>query len=320
MAKANGLRFERAAMALLIWGMAAPLMAQGGGAVTGLAIDQQGKPLAGYTVAIEDLNTHYVYRTKTNGKGAYTLVDLPLHVYKLTLEDQSGKELRSIGGQSLTNGGLTTINFDLKDNPTQAGGGGQVPRLNSVSVEGPVMTSSKDRSSKRYPKKIAGLVDRGQHEASAGQLAQAAADFQQAIQLAPTDANLENELGIVYTGLNNVEGAVQAFQKAADLDPQHAGQFYFNLGGVYWNHGQVDAAAQAFKKCLQADPDNAEAYYWEGQALLAKAQTLPGGKTVAPPGTVEAYETYLKLSPNGPHADMARQILQTIAPGTDGQH
>jgi tetratricopeptide (TPR) repeat protein len=307
-------------MALLIWGMAAPLMAQGGGAATGLAIDQQGKPLAGYTVAIEDLNTHYVYKTKTNGKGAYTLVGLPLHVYKLTLEDQSGKELRSINGQSLTDGGLTTINFNLKDNPTQAGGGGEVPRLNSVSVTGPEMISSKDRPSKRYPKKIAGLVDRAQHEASAGQLAQAEDDFQKAIQLAPPDANLENDLGAVYAKLNNVEGAVQAFQKAADLDPQHAGQFYFNMGAVQVDHNQMDAAAQAFKKCVQADPNFAEAYFWEGQALVARAQTLRGGKIVVLPGTVEAFETYLKLSPNAPDAGVARQILQTIAAGTDGHH
>ncbi len=317
MSKANGLRFERAAMALLIWGMTAPLMAQGNGAVTGLAIGQQGERLAGYTIAIEDLQTHHVYRTKTNEKGAYTLVDLPLHLYKLTLEDQSGKEWQSINGQSLTDGGMTTINFDLKHNP---GGGGEAPRLNSVSVTGPEMISSKDRPSKRYPKKIAGLVDRGQHEASAGQLAQAAADFQQAIQLAPTDANLENELGAVYAKLNNVEGAVQAFQKAADLDPQHAGQFYFNMGAVEVDHNQMDAAAQAFKKCVQADPNFAEAYFWEGQALVARAQTLRGGKVVVLPGTVEAFETYLKLSPNAPDAAVARGILQTIAPGTDGQH
>ena len=81
-------------------------------------------------------------------------------------------------------------------------------------------------------------------------------------QLAPQDANPENELGRVYAGLNNVEGAVQAFKKAADLDPQNAGQFYFNMGAVDWNHSRVDAAAQAFKKCVQAEPDNAEAYFW----------------------------------------------------------
>ena len=61
-------------MALLIWGIAAPLMAQGNGAVTGLAIGQQGERLAGYTIAIEDLETHHVYKTKTNEKGAYVLL------------------------------------------------------------------------------------------------------------------------------------------------------------------------------------------------------------------------------------------------------
>ena len=111
MSKANRFRCERAAMALLIWGIAAPLMAQGNGAVTGLAIGQQGERLAGYTIAIEDLETHHVYKTKTNEKGAYVLLGLPLHVYNLTLEDASGKEWQSINGQSLADGGMTTINL-----------------------------------------------------------------------------------------------------------------------------------------------------------------------------------------------------------------
>lgn len=317
MSKANRFRYERLVIALLVWGMAAPLMAQGTGAVTGLAIGPQGERLAGYTVAVEDLKTHYVYKTKTNGKGAYILLGLPLHVYNLTLEDPSGKEWQSINGQSLANGDTTTINFDLQHNP---GGGGEAPRLNSVSVAGPELLPSKDRPSKRFPKKIAGLVEQAQHEASAGQLVQAEDDFQKAIQLAPPDANLENDLGAVYAKLNNLEGAVQAFQKAADLDPRHAGQFYFNMGAVQVNHNQMDAAAQAFKKCVQADPNFAEGYFWEGQALVARAQTLRGGKVAVLPGTVEAFETYLKLAPNAPDAGVARQILQTIAPGAAGQH
>jgi len=182
------------------------------------------------------------------------------------------------------------------------------------------MTSSKGRPSKRYPKNAASLVDRAQHEASAGQLAQAGEDFQKAIQLAPPDANLENDLGVVYAKLNNFDGAVQAFQKAADLDPRNAGQYYFNMGAVQVDHNQMDAAAQAFKKCVQADPNFAEGYFWLGQALVARAQTLRGGKVGVLPGTVEAFETYLKLSPNAPDAGVARQILQTITQGADGRH
>ena len=315
MPKANRFRYERPAMALLVWGMAAPLMAQGNGAVTGLAIGQQGERLAGYTIAVEDLQTHHVYKTKTNGKGAYVLLGLPLHVYKLTLQDPSGKEWQSVEGQSLTDRGMTTINFDLKDNP---GGGGEAPRLNSVGLAAPEMISSKP--SKRYPKKVAELVDRAKHELSSGQLPQAQGDLQRAIELAPSDANLENDLGAVYAKLNNVEEAVQAFQKAADLDPRMAGVFYFNMGSVQVDHNQMDAAAQAFKKCIEADPKFADAYFWEGQALVASAKTLRGGKVVLLPGTIEAFETYLKLSPNAPNAGVARGILQTIAPGTDGQH
>jgi Carboxypeptidase regulatory-like domain/Tetratricopeptide repeat len=301
-------------MALFIWGMAALLMAQATGGVTGQVIGRQGKPLAGYTVVILDLNTHYPTKTKTNKKGIYIFLGLPFHQYKLTLEDPSGKEVRTINGQSLVVGDMTHVDFNLQEQPEQPGGSEQAAPTGQWNYSGGQMTGWKGPSSGRNRKKVVALARQAEKEANAGQLAQAAADYQQALQLGSPDGYLENALGAVYARLNNVEGAVQAFQKAADSDPKHAGLYYFNKGAVLENNGQMAAAAEAFKKCLAADPDNAEAYYWEGQALIAQAKTLPGGKVVAAPGTVEAYKNYLKLAPNGPHAAVVRQILQTLSP------
>lgn len=314
MAKPRRTRLERAAMALLIWGMAAPLMAQATGGLTGQVIGRQGKPLAGYTVVIQDLETHYIQKTKTNKKGIYIFLGLPFHEYKLTLEDPGGKELWSINSQSLIVGSMTHVNFNLKNKPAQTGGGEAAAPTGQWNYSQGQMSSWKGPSSKRNRKKVTALVRQAEREASAGQLAQAAAGYEQAIQLGSPDANLENALGKVYAQMNNFKGAVQAFQKAADLDPKHAGPYYFNMGAVLENHGQMDAAAQAFKKCLQADPNNAEAYYWEGQALISKTKTLPSGKLVAAPGMIEAYKNYLKLAPHGPHAAEVRQILQTFSP------
>ncbi len=305
-------------MAFLLWGMAAPLLAQGNGSVTGTATGPQGRPLAGYTVAGQDLRTHYVYKTKTNKKGNYILLGLPMHVYDLTLQDPSGKDLQTVSGQALDNGDRTTVNFDLQHSSGEAGGG--AAGMGNVGVSGPPMSSRKVSASKLYSKKVAGIVERAQQEASAGQFAQAAADYQKAIQQAPPDSHLENELGMADAKLNNLDGAVAAFQKAADLDPEHAGQFYFNMGAVQVDHTQMAAAAKSFKKSIEADPKNADAYYWEGQALVASAKTLPGGKVVLLPGTVEAFETYIKLAPNTTDAAVARAILKTIAPGKSNGH
>lgn len=314
MAKAISVQWQRAAMALLIWGMAAPLVAQATGGVTGQAIGPQGKPLAGYTVVILDLDTHYATKTKTNNKGIYTSVGLPFHQYNLTLKDPSGKVLWTIHGQTLVLNGMATADFDLRKMSAEAGGGGAATPSGSWDFGGQQMTEWKGPRSGHKRKKIVALARQAEKEANAGQLAQAVADYEQALELQSPDAYLENALGIVYVKMHNVDAAAQAFQNAAEQDAKHAGQYYFNQGAVLENNGRMAAAAQAFKKCTEADPKNAEAYYWEGQALIAQAKTLPGGKVVAAPGTVEAYKNYLKYAPNGPHAAVARQILQTLSP------
>ena len=55
----------------------------------------------------------------------------------------------------------------------------------------------------------------------------------------------------------------------------------------------------------------AEAYYQKGVNLLGKA-TLQGGKTIAPPGTAEAFQKYLEIAPTGPNAQSAKDLLTSI--------
>ena len=55
----------------------------------------------------------------------------------------------------------------------------------------------------------------------------------------------------------------------------------------------------ALKKATDIDPTNANAWYWYGMALMGKAQVKPDGTMVPAPGTIEAFQTYLKLAPSG---------------------
>ena len=83
------------------------------------------------------------------------------------------------------------------------------------------------------------------------------------------------------------------------------------MGAVLTNAGKGDDAIAAFDKCIAADPAKADAYYQKGVNLIGKA-TLQGDKTIAPPGTAEAFNKYLELAPTGPYADVAKQMLATI--------
>ena len=102
-----------------------------------------------------------------------------------------------------------------------------------------------------------------------------------------------------------------SYGQAAQADPTHAAQYYYNEGAVMTNTGKVDDAIQAFDKAIQADPTKADAYYWKGVNLLGKA-TVKGNKMEAPPGTAEAFNKYLELEPSGQFAQPAKDMLASI--------
>ena len=73
----------------------------------------------------------------------------------------------------------------------------------------------------------------------------------------------------------------------------------------------LEPAAAAFKKAIDLDPNYAEAYFQYGLSLIGKA-TIDNGKTVAPPGTAEAFQKYLDLAPTGPNADTAKAMMASM--------
>ena len=112
--------------------------------------------------------------------------------------------------------------------------------------------------------------------------------------------------------------AEDAYKQAIQIDPAHAGQYYYNLGAVLTNANATNdanvrkQAIDAFDKAIAADPNRADAYFWKAQNLIGMATTDKSGKIVAPDGTTEAYQKYLDLQPSGPHADEAKQMLAAL--------
>lgn len=132
------------------------------------------------------------------------------------------------------------------------------------------------------------------------------------------DPNATKTLAAYYNNLadalyraKKIDDAVKTYELAAQTDPSSTAQSYFNIGAVLTNSGRPDEANAAFDKCLAADPTRSEAYYQKGLNLLGKA-TLQGDKTIAPPGTAEAFQKYLELAPTGPNAQSAKDLLASI--------
>jgi tetratricopeptide (TPR) repeat protein len=122
-----------------------------------------------------------------------------------------------------------------------------------------------------------------------------------------------NQLGQSLAKSGDLKGASDAYEQAAKAQPASAGMYYFNEAATLYNSGKTDEAAVAADKAIAADPKRADAYYIKGQSLIQKASVDPKTqKITAPPGTVEAYQTYLELVPEGPRAEEVKGILTGI--------
>jgi len=122
-----------------------------------------------------------------------------------------------------------------------------------------------------------------------------------------------NQLGQTYAKMGNAKDSADAYEMAAKAMPANAAMYYFNEAATLYNAGKLPEAEAAADKAIAADPKKADAYYIKGQALIPQATVDPKTqKIVAPPGCVEAYQTYLELAPDGPHAADVKGILEGI--------
>lgn len=122
-----------------------------------------------------------------------------------------------------------------------------------------------------------------------------------------------NQLGQAYGKQGDAKNASEAYEAAAKAQPANAGMYYYNEAATFYNAGKLDEAAVAADKAIAVDPNRADTYFIKGQSLIPKATVDPKTqKIVPPPGCVEAYQKYLELAPDGPHANDVKGILQGI--------
>jgi len=321
------------------------------GGVTGKCTGDDGKPLAGYTIQVDRQEMKWSSHVKTNKKGEYTYIGLAPGNYKFTLLNPSGGQVFNIS-HHVGIGDPTEVNFDMaKEKATaykeQMANPETAKKIEEQQKEQKQLTGLKatfDQATllfnqqhfaeaaamyeqalplakeKNVPIVLAQLgqaygnaAKQEQGRDARMQDQQKAIDyFQKAMQLEPNNAGVHNNLGSVYAEMGKVAEAQAEFQKAADINPAGASGYYYNLGVVMVNQGKMDDAAVALKKATELDPTNANAFYWYGMALLGKAETKPDGTINPVPGTVEAFQTYLKLQPNGPLAQAAQASLDTV--------
>ena len=146
---------------------------------------------------------------------------------------------------------------------------------------------------------------------------EAIASYDKAIAAQPENAAYYNNKGLALVRIGKIDEGKVALTKAAELDPANGGRYYFNLGAIMVNSNNTEGAVEAFKKATEIDPKYAEAYYQLGTAMVGKAEMKENGTIVPVPGTVEAFQKYVELSPTGPNVEAAKSMIASLTGSVD---
>ena len=323
---------------------APPVFAQASGSVKGVCKDAQGSPIADAVIVWTNMDNGQKYTLKTNKKANKELD----HVkgFPVTLdENELPFDLKKDQEAAAKGQGLTAE----QAKQMQEAQAKQAKETNTVKALNEKLNAAKTAADAGdFDTAIAALTEATQMDATRDlvwfklgdyyrmsapkqtdatekqkRLDSAVAAYEKAVEIKKSttndkDPNATKNLAAYYNNLadalykaKKIDEAVKTYELAAQADPSQVAQSYFNIGAVLTNSGRPDEANAAFDKCLAADPNRVEAYYQKGLNLLGKA-TLQGDKTIAPPGTAEAFQKYLELAPTGPNADSAKALLASI--------
>jgi tetratricopeptide (TPR) repeat protein len=123
----------------------------------------------------------------------------------------------------------------------------------------------------RSPTSVTALQSLAGALKASGNLARSEQTLNRALQLAPRDANVWYQSGLLDAGQGNTASAIEKVTKAVTFNPDVT-EGYSTLAGLLLAAGQVDPAATAVQRALTIDPYDAAAYDTAGRVLTVKGQ------------------------------------------------
>ena len=101
---------------------------------------------------------------------------------------------------------------------------------------------------------------KGLEHYKAGRHKEAVQSYQEAVRLAPKNANIHYNLGWAYYALGQWNQAVDAYQETLRLKPDSSNA-HVSLGMTYHQQGRFGEAVKSYKEAVRIKPDMAEAYW-----------------------------------------------------------
>src|SRR5882757_1993112 len=305
-----------------------------------------GKPVADAQVTLTNADNGRTFKMKTDQNGQFTGVGIPFGVYD---EDVTAGEKRFKAKVQVKGEGGAVDDLSVEMTAGKPGAGPSKEELEKMKSErekalgenaliaqlNPALQAKDWATAEPILTKLIAMNPNrwdyqqalGNAQFSEGKYDEAVATFDKAIPIAenatktdpkadPAKAKtgvaqmLTNE-GNAYLKLKKNDKAIEAYTKAASMDPNPA-TAYFNICATQYNTGNTQGALVACDKAIAADPNRADAYFIKGSLLVGDSKLDKEGKLQAPAGTSEALNKYLELAPDGPHANDVKAMLQAI--------
>jgi tetratricopeptide (TPR) repeat protein len=111
----------------------------------------------------------------------------------------------------------------------------------------------------KSPHKERPYYNRGNAYKAKGDLDRAILDFNKAIEIRPSFAEVHNNLGNIYQIKGDLDRAIRCYNLAVEIKPDFH-EAYNNRGGAYQIKGDLDQAFRDFSKAIEIKPNYARAY------------------------------------------------------------
>jgi len=318
------------------------------GSIEGDVRDANGAPVVGALVKLDRKDIKQHFEVKTDKKGHYFHAGLPIALYKVSFT-QGDKELFFFDNIKVPLGDTFKLDLNLKQEMEKAQTQPRQATKEELEAKAKIEEANKKQdtmkahfergrefyASKQFDQALeefqrAAELDPSQHVIFANlaesyknlkKYDEAITNYNKALELLSqnpkadpqTIASYHMNMGIIYGTAGKTEEASTEMKKCAELNPTNASQAYYNLGAILVNSGKSADAVEAFKKSVEANPKNADAQYQLGISLTGLATVTPDGKTIPAPGTVEAFQKYLEIAPDGRFAAQAKGMIEALS-------
>ncbi len=166
-----------------------------------------------------------------------------------------------------------------------------------------VSTQEEDHEGHVHPEP--GQTQESQQAQQAQRVAMMIQSLEQEIQKHPDNVELRIQLGNSYFDSNMFQKAVDAYQKATEIDPNNA-NVLTDMGVMYRRLKQPEKALEAFDKAASVDPSHESCRFNKGIVLMHDLNDMDGA--------IKTWEELIKINPlaKGPNGMPIAEFIEKL--------